>query len=154
MKARKRKGFTLMEVVTAMGISTIVILAGGAVLVASHTRWNKAWDDVNLQRDASYTMLELTQSIRAGAAATLESNGRAIRIYDRDGNWELFYLGNGDDNVKYEIEGQSPRTIIDRNLAGLLFNIEGNKVTIDLRLKKYNQQVNLVSTILMRNYGG
>lgn len=154
MKAKKRKGFTLMEVVTAMGISTIVILAGGAVLVASHTRWNKAWDDVNLQRDASYTMLELTQSIRASAAATVESNGTAIRIYDRDGNWELFSLGTGADNIQYEIEGQSPRTIIDRNLEGLQFSIDNNKVTIDLKLKKYNRQINLVSTVLMRNYGG
>ena len=154
MKAKKRKGFTLMEVVTAMGISTIVILAGGAVLVASHTRWNKAWDDVNLQRDASYTMLELTQSIRASAAATVESNGTAIRIYDRDGDWELFSLGSGSDNIHFEIEGQSPRTIIDRNLEGLQFSIYGNKVTIDLLLKKDNQQINLVSTVLMRNYGG
>src|SRR4030042_3833654 len=95
MKEKKRKGFTLMEVVITMGISTIVILAGGAVLVASHTRWNKAWADVNLQRDASHTMLELTRSIRACAAATVESNGTAIRIYDRDGDWELFYLGSG-----------------------------------------------------------
>ena len=154
MKAKKRKGFTLMEVVTAMGISTIVILAGGAVLVASHIRWNKAWNDVNLQRDASYTMLELTNSIRACAAATVESNGTAIRIYDRDGDWELFSLGSGSDNIRYEIEGQSPRTIIDRNLEGLQFNIDSNKVTIDLKLKKGNQQINLVSTVLMRNYGG
>ncbi len=154
MKAKKRKGFTLMEVVTAMGISTIVILAGGAVLVASHTRWNKAWDDVNLQRDASYTMLELTRSIRACASATVEADGAAIRMYDRDGAWELFSLGTGADNIQFEIEGQSPRTIIDRNLEGLQFNIEGNRVTIDLKLKKDNQQINLVSTVLMRNYGG
>jgi len=154
MKAKKRKGFTLMEVVTAMGISAIVILAGGAVLVASHTRWNKAWDDVNLQRDASYTMLELTRSIRACASATVEADGAAIRMYDRDGAWELFSLGTGADNIQFEIEGQSPRTIIDRNLEGLQFNIEGNRVTIDLKLKKDNQQINLVSTVLMRNYGG
>jgi prepilin-type N-terminal cleavage/methylation domain-containing protein len=154
MKAKKRKGFTLMEVVTAMGISAIVILAGGAVLVASHTRWNKAWDDVNLQRDASYTMLELTRSIRACASATVEADGAAIRMYDRDGAWALFSLGTGADNIQFEIEGQSPRTIIDRNLEGLQFNIEGNRVTIDLKLKKDNQQINLVSTVLMRNYGG
>lgn len=154
MKTKKGKGFTLMEVVIAMGISTIVILAGGTVLVASHTRWNKAWDDVNLQRDASYIMLELTRSIRASASATVESNGTAIRIFDRDGAWELFSLGTGADNIQYEIEGQSPRTIIDRNLEGLQFSIEDNKVIIDLKLKKDNQQINLVSTVLMRNYGG
>jgi len=154
MKAKKRKGFTLMEVVTAMGISSIVILAGGAVLVASHTRWNKAWDDVNLQRDASYTMLELTRSIRACASATVEADGTAIRIYDRDGAWELFSLGTGADNIQYEIEGQSPRTIIDRNLEGLQFNVVGNRVTIDLKLIKDNQQIHIVSTVLMRNYGG
>jgi len=154
MKAKKQKGFTLMEVVTAMGISTIVILAGGAVLVASQTRWNIAWDNVNLQRDASYTMLELTRSIRACAAATVEADGTAIRIYERDGDWELFSLGSGTDNIQYKIEGQSPRTIIDRSLAGLQFSIDSNKVTIDLKLKKDNQQINLVSTVLMRNYGG
>jgi len=153
MKAKKRKGFTLMEVVTAMGISAIVILAGGAVLVASHTRWNKAWDDVNLQRDASYTMLELTHSIRACTSATVEADGKAIRIYDHLGAWELFSLGSGADKIQCEVEGQSPRIIIDRNLEGLQFNVVGNRVTIDLKLKKDNQQINLVSTVLMRNYG-
>lgn len=142
-----------MEVVTAMGISAIVILAGGAVLVASHTRWNKAWDDVNLQRDASYTMLELTHSIRACTSATVEADGKAIRIYDHLGAWELFSLGSGADKIQCEVEGQSPRIIIDRNLEGLQFNIVGNRVTIDLKLKKDNQQINLVSTVLMRNYG-
>lgn len=154
MKAKKRKGFTLTEVVIAMGISTIVILAGGVVLVASHVRWNKAWDDVNLQRDASYTMLELTHSIRACAAATVESNGTAIRIYDRNGEWELFCLGSGADNIQHQIEGQNPRTIIDRNLESLQFDVESNRIIIDLKLKKDSQEINLVSTVLMRNYGG
>jgi prepilin-type N-terminal cleavage/methylation domain-containing protein len=154
MNAKKQKGFTMMELVITMCISSIVILAGGAVLATSHKQWNKALNEVNLQRDGSYIMLELSRSIRSGtSAAIVDADGEAIKIYDNEGDWKKISIGTGGNDIKCEIEGQTAQTIIDRDLEGLQFNIESNKVTIDLKLKKDNQQLHLVSTVVMRNYG-
>ena len=154
MNAKKQKGFTMMELVITMCISSIVILAGGAVLATSHKQWNKALNEVNLQREGSYIMLELSRSIRSGtSAAIVDADGEAIKIYDSEGDWKKISIGTEGNDIKCEIEGQTAQTIIDRDLEGLQFNIESNKVTIDLKLKKDNQQLHLVSTVVMRNYG-
>ncbi|MFC1636400.1 PilW family protein [Planctomycetota bacterium] len=153
MKAKQKGGFTLIEVVIAMGISLIVLLAVGAVLVASHTRWNDAWVKVNLQQDASYVMHELSKSIKEAASATVEDNGKKIQIYDTDGNWVKYTFNANTDTLQYQVQEQSTQTLIDGYVEDLEFNVEDNKVKIDLTLKKDDQEVHLDSTVQMRNYG-
>lgn len=143
----------MIEVVIAMGISMIVLLAVGVVLAASHTRWNSAWDKVNLQQDASYVMLTLSHSIKEAASATVENNGKKIQVYDTDGNWVKFTFKNNTKTLNYKIEGQSTKTLIDGYVDDLRFDVEDSRVGIDLTLKKDDREVHLDSTVQMRNYG-
>lgn len=153
VRAQKQGGFSLIEVVIAMGISTIVLLAVGGVLAASHTRWNNTWAKVNLQQDGSYVMLELSQAIKEAASATVESNGKKIQIFDTDGSWVKYIFRPNDKQLRYKIEGQSAKILIDGYVEDLRFSVEDNKVGIDLTLKNDNQEVHLDSTVQMRNYG-
>ena len=153
VRARKQDGFALIEVVIAMGISLIVLLAVGAVLAASHTRWNSTWSKVNLQQETSYVMLTLSHSIKKGASAREENNGQAIRIYDTDGSWVEYTFKSDADTLEYQIQDQSTQTLIDGYVEDLRFEVEDNKVGIDLTLKQGDQEVHLDSTVQMRNYG-
>jgi Tfp pilus assembly protein PilW len=153
VRAKKRDGFVLIEVVIAMGISMIVLLAVGVVLAASHTRWNSAWSRVNLQRDASYVMLTLSHSVKEAVSATVENDGEAVRIYDTDGSWVRFTFESGTDTLKYETQGENAQTLIDGYVGDLEFDVEDNRVEIDLTLKRDDQEVHLDSTVQMRNYG-
>ena len=153
MKAKSKKGFMLIEVVIAMSISLIVILAVGVVLVANHTRWNNSWAKVNLQQYASYVMLTLSHTIKKAASTTVEDNGRQIKVYDADGNWVKFTFQSNAKSLEYQEQGQSTQILIDGYVENLSFEVQDNKVGIDLTLKRDDQEVQLDSTVYMRNYG-
>lgn len=152
-RAKKQEGFTLIEVVVAMGISLIVVLAVGAGMAASHTRWNSAWEKVTLQRDASYVMLRLSRSIKEGASATVENKGKAVRIYDTDGSWVRFIFDSDAGQIQCEFPEQSTESVVDSYVEEVVFDVEDNRVGIDLVLKKDDQEIHLDSTVHMRNYG-
>jgi Tfp pilus assembly protein PilW len=153
VRAQKQDGFVLIEVVIAMGISLFVLLAVGGVLAASHTRWNNAWGKVNLQQDGSYVMHELSKTIKEAASATVENNGKKITIYDTNGNWVRYIFNRSNKQFRYRIQGQSTQILVDGTVEDLRFNVEDNKVEIDLTLKIDDQEVHLDSTVQMRNYG-
>jgi type II secretory pathway pseudopilin PulG len=153
VRAKKQGGFALIEVIIAMGISLIVLLAVGGVLAASHTRWNNTWGKVNLQQDGSYIMLALSQAIKEAASATVEGNGKRIQVYDTDGNWVKYIFRPNDKQLRYRMEGQSAKILNDGYVEDLRFSVEDNKVGIDLTLKMDDQEVHLDSTVQMRNYG-
>ncbi len=152
MKTKRHKGLTLIELVIAMAVNIIVLLAVGMILVIGHRTWNEAWKDANLQRDASYTMLRICHPIKTAISAQVVSDGKAIKVY-READWIRFFLVDGSKDLKYQIEGK-PEIILDDKVENLEFNVEGNRVTIDLKLKEDNLQTHLVSTVMMRNYGG
>lgn len=153
LRAKKQSGFSLIEVVIAMGISSVVLLAVGLVLAASQTRWNNTWGKVNLQQDGSYIMQSVTQSLKEATSAVVENNGKKITIYDTNGNWVRYIFKRNNKQLKYKIQGQSNKTLIDGYVEDLRFNVEDNKVEIELTLEKDDQEVCLDSTIQMRNYG-
>jgi Tfp pilus assembly protein PilW len=153
MRTKQQGGFSLIEVVIAMGMSSVVLLAVGVVLAAGQTRWSNAWGKVNLQQDGSYVMLELSHAIKEAASATVENNGKKITIYDTDGDWVRYIFKRNDKQLKYKIQGQSTVILIDGYVEDLRFNVEDNKVVIELSLEKEGQEVHLDSIIQMRNYG-
>jgi len=154
MKTKGQKGFTLIELMIVGFIGAIVVLATGMVLFTSQTFWNKAWEKANLQREASYAMVRMSRVIKAGRLAELEENGRAIKIYN-EADWEGFSCVEGTNDLQYHPPGGAQsETIINDNVENLQFNVEGNMVTTTLKLEKDNLQTALVSTVMMRNYGG
>ena len=153
MKARKLEGFVLIELILAMGLSLIVALALGAVMAANQTRWDNAWDKVNLQQDASSVMLTLSHSIKEATSATVENDGQAICTYDTGGTWVRFVFQPNTSSLTYQAQGQSTQTLIDGYVENMAFDVEDNKVGIDLVLQRDGREVQLSSTVQMRNYG-
>ena len=152
-KTKSQKGFTLIELMTAIATGTIVVLATGIVIVIGQTSWNQTWKKVNLQRDASYAMIRMSQSIKAATSAEKSPDGRVLYIPTQSNpNITFSYVADTND-LQYQIQGQSPQTIIDGKVEGLQFNVVGNNtVTIDLSLKEDDAQAHFVSTVMMRNY--
>ena len=154
MKRKRQKGFTLIELIITTFTGAIVIVAAGMILFFGQKTWNSTWDRVNLQRDASYAMLRMTRYIKAGASAQVEDSGKGLRIYN-GGDWVRFFTESGAAMLalKSETGGGSSETIIDDNMEAVQFNVTGNTVTIDLKLKEYNLETHFASTVMMRNYG-
>ena len=157
MKRKVQKGFTLIELTIAMFTGTIVIVAAGMILFFGQKTWNSTWDRANLQRDASYAMLSISRPIKAGTSAQVEGNGEGLRIYnDNEGSWKRFFVVTGASKLTLKGEivgGNSSETIIDDKVEALQFNVTGNTVSIELKLRENNLQTHFASTVMMRNYG-
>jgi len=152
IKPKSQKGFTLIELAIAIAAGVVLVLAAGTILFIGQIFWNQAWKKVNLQRDASYAMLRMSRSIKAGTAAEVADDGKTVIIY-RSGDYIRFFWVEGQRDLKSQIEGK-PEIILNDKVEDLRFNVEGNKVTIDLELKEDDAQTHFVSTVMMRNYGG
>jgi len=154
MKRKRRKGFTLIELVIAMFTSAIVIVAAGMILFFGQKTWNSTWDRTNLQRDASYAMLRMTRDIQAGISAQVESNGEGLKIF-KAGDWVRYFAASDASKLalKSETGGGGSETIIEDNLEAVQFKVTGNTVAIDLKLKEDNLETHFASTVMMRNYG-
>ncbi len=105
-------------------------------------------------------MLRMSRPLRAGISAKVEADGKGLRIYT-EGGWMRFFVAPGASKLmlKGEIGSDtdgtiSSETILSDNVESLQFNVTGNTVTIDLKLKVDELETHFVSTIMMRNYGG
>jgi Tfp pilus assembly protein PilE len=151
-KTKSRSGLTLIELVIAIAASTIVILATGIIIIFGQTSWNQTWKRVNLQRDASYAMQWMSQSIQRATSATADVN--VLSLSTTDGNNIIFTYVEDTNNLRFQIGARTPQTIINGTVKDLQFGKVGNTITIDLRLENDDVQTRLVSTVMMRNAGG
>ncbi|UCG54817.1 MAG: hypothetical protein JSV32_00950, partial [Dehalococcoidia bacterium] len=126
--------------------------ATGTVLSVAQISWNIGSKKANLQRDASYAMLAMSGPIKAASSVTVEPGGRAIKIYN-ESSWIRFSSPGETKDLRSQIEGK-PEILICDKVENLVFSVEGNKVGIDLNLEDGDFQTHLVSTVMMRNYGG
>jgi Tfp pilus assembly protein PilW len=152
MKVRKKKGFTLIEILIATVTVMIVILAAGMSLVVAHRLLGKAWKMVNLQRDASFAMFVLEQQAKEGTRVTVQSGGTAATIYDINNSWVSFSFMSVTNELQRQFEGKPPHTMIG-NVENLLFTVQENRLEIYMELKKDDLITHLASTVMMRNYG-
>ncbi len=155
-KTKSRKGFTLIELMVAIVAGAIVVLATGIIIVLGQTSWNETWKKVNLQRDASYAMLRMSQSIKAAKSAEKSPDGRVLYIPKQSNPSMTFSYVADTKNLQCQTGGQ-PQTIIKGEVTNLQFIMDPNKpntVEIDLSLKKDDAQAHFKSTVMMRNYGG
>jgi prepilin-type N-terminal cleavage/methylation domain-containing protein len=155
MKTKSRKGITLIELLIAMMAGAIVILAAGVIIVSGQKSWNETWKKVNLQRDASYAMLVMSQSIKKAASVVVDANDRAMTITDAAGDTTRFSWNSGQDTLRCWVGTGSPSTIID-DVQYLQFGMDdvNDTVTIDLRLQDGSVQTYFVSTVMIRNRNG
>ena len=151
MKKKRTLGFTIIELMIALITGSIVIFAAGMMLFASHRSWKSVWDKVNMQRDASYALQQISQITKSGKFAELENDDTAVKIY-RQNDWIRFYFDNVNGHLKCEYEGEAPQNCIEGNVLDLLFDIAGSTIMIDLTLQNGSQQIHYTSAIMMRNY--
>jgi prepilin-type N-terminal cleavage/methylation domain-containing protein len=153
-KTKSHNGFTVIEFLIAIMAGAILILAAGIVVSIGQTSWNKAWKKVNLQREASVAMVRMVRSIKAGISAQVEDDGKTVVIYGDGDSITFSHVVDANTNVlTYQI-GEGQPQIISSKVENLQFDVQANKVTIDIELKDDDAQAHFVSTVMMRNYGG
>jgi archaellum component FlaG (FlaF/FlaG flagellin family) len=153
IKTKFQKGVTIVELLMAITASLIVILATGIIIIFGQTSWNQTWRRVNLQRSAAYAMQWMSQSIQRSVSASAP-DVNVLSLSTTDGNDIVFTYIEDTNDLQIQIGARTPQVIVDGTIENLQFGVVGNAVTIDLILEDEDVQTRLVSTVMMRNYGG
>ena len=145
-----------MELLIVVVITMIVFLSVGSGLYAGHRCWNEAWKKVNLQRDASYAMNIMTRPIKEATSVTVSEDDDSVLTIDSFGGGRTTFSMEPDTPQTRKLQRQfaeaNPHKIIG-NVEDIVFNVDGNRVRVFIRLKQEDIEVALASTIMMRNYG-
>lgn len=144
-----KKGFTLVEMIVAVMIFSIFILAVGAIMTSSWKFWNSGWEQVRLQRDASYTFARVEKIIRNGSTPTVLGGGSGLQVV-KDGtpSWTKTFQKVG--NVLRLVEGENSEDIIS-GVQSISFSTSTDTVTIRLILQDGNSRTDFRTTVLLRN---
>jgi prepilin-type N-terminal cleavage/methylation domain-containing protein len=154
-QAKSQAGLTLVELIVALSAACIVLCATAIILIFGQNSLSHEWQQVNLQRDASYAMLRMKQSIRCATNAQVEESGKGVKIYNRTG-WIRFWYIPGQKDILWQLKDGEPQTLLDGVVESATFVIDGatvNAVTVDIDLKRDGCEAKITSTTMMRNYG-
>ena len=110
--AKRYKGMTLVELLVAAVITTIVILGVGTVMASGYKSLNRGFKRVDLQRDASYAMFVFSLPVKEATGAAIEEEGSKLIIDNRDGTQTIFFHDSDTKELKKQIDENEPHILI------------------------------------------
>lgn len=156
------KGFTLVEMVVAMGIFGLI----SAVIVGIYFQLvqsaNRAVIAAEVEQTASYLLEIMVRQIRS--APCIEGGGGVLEILDSNcENTEVSFYRNGEVLVKEEGEGfyslNNPEKV---KLVSLIFTLDSSKKSVKIELTMesarpaghslYRGTITLQETVSLRQY--
>lgn len=145
-----KKGFTLIEMIVAIMILSIFILVVGAILTSSWKFWNSGWEQVRLQRDASYAFARIEKVVRDASDADLLAGNKLQLTKESGGSpvWTKTFQKSG--NILQLDDGSTTENIIS-GVSSISFSDYGDTVTVNLNLQEETSQADFRTTILLRN---
>lgn len=165
----KRKGFTLIELMLATGIASIVVVSVGALLVDSQRGWNtmysRTYSDVVAEAHVARRRFDSVVRNASNQGILLEESGAWVEVYYYsdpnvavvDSYARFYSLDNGTDiQLMIEYGDLDPRqTLITEtlcsNVSGCVFKTSGNSAQMVLSLDNGSQSTTVVASAVMHN---
>ena len=149
---KKSGGFTLVELMAAMVISTILALTGGLMLYHASVAWRKDSEAVELQRDATFAMDIISRAIRPATHSDIDIQNSGLTLII--GN-KAFYL-QGSASLEYDpddtVSGDET-IIINNKVSGLSFlqHAPSRSIRVNLVLADGAETTALDTVVRYRN---
>ena len=118
---KKAGGFTLVELIAAMVMSTILVLTGSLMLYHSFVAWHDNNDAVELQRDATFAMDIISRAIRPATYSDIDIQNSGLTLVVGS---KSFYL-QGSASLEYDPDDAvtgDETIIINNKVSGLSFS--------------------------------
>lgn len=97
----RRRGFTLVELLTGMSLVALLVLGSMALLIGSLRSFQRTDGDVTMNDATSRSVRKITETLRSAVSVTITNNGRTL-------SYRLPALTNGVDPVTGEREVAIP----------------------------------------------
>ena len=159
-------GFTIVEMMMAMFMSAIVLIAIAVIVVGSHKYLIKGRSELRLQQDFSLISLVLLRNIAEGiygdkeiyasyadyvAAAAPQSSGTCLKLYFPSGDSTILYKDNSDFII---MNTDSTFTnLVPGVLDSLIFTEKTNSVETKLSLSQGTWSLEETFVAAFRNFG-
>lgn len=142
-KLRTKSGFTLAEMIVAMGIFALVSIALGAMITQSIKGWSSGTSQANADSAASLVIHKLWQDVRVGSSAEVTSGELNVTVptlitdasgetyYDTTtaGTVYRYYLSSG---ILYRQIGSATATVYARSIKEITFTAGGDTVGVSV----------------------
>lgn len=136
------RGFTLVEVMIVAALAGAFFFALASVYVLVDDSWNRGSSLVNLQRDGSYALVEMTSTIRSGATAEVPQSTRLVIKDEADSTLGQYYWQLSDKTLR-DLSGAK---VVPSLVDSLHFALSGEMVFVTLVLTDSDAQRALFST--------
>lgn len=160
-----RRGITVVEVVTAASLMSVVLLGIVSLGVNSGNAWTYGSQRLIADDRASLGLQALCQDIRGGSKATVDSTGTVLTLtsastnsagdYDRtlvSYTTTRYYLSGG---YLYKQVGTQSAVRMGSKLVGVRFAVSGSKVSVTLTARQQSggklRDATMSSDIVLRN---
>lgn len=154
---RTPKGFTLIELIIYLGITTVALLVFTSFMVDVTKNATRARTATEVQRNARIALSRITQEIRTAHAVQV-NNAQHITLTSSDSETIQMYLI--DEDIAYTVDGGPMQVLTNDNVrvTDLVFEQDDNSVSIALTLEQKNENaqgankhgVSLSSTVTPR----
>jgi len=141
----KISGFTLIELMIAMIVASIGILAVSWILLLNQRSWKEGNAKLELQRDTYLAMLKIEYELRPARSSEIDVSD-PTKLIIAEG--KEFFLENGDlkfpnsDSPEFVVEGDSD-TEFDVTIS--------NVVTVNFTLVRGNLKSFITTSVMPRN---
>jgi type II secretory pathway component PulJ len=149
---RRREGFTMMELMIALLIAFIVVLAIGKLMVVNQTSFGQGREKAQLQQNATEVLDRIARSVRG--ARTLDLVGPdEFRTYDAAGSLAHTYRRIQEGGLPGILQQDGrPLTSQECTIFACSMNDDETMLTLDLELRDaVGNIVNRTTRITVRN---
>jgi len=140
-------GFTLIELMIAMVVASIGILAVSGIIIFNQNSWNEGNAKLKLQRDTYYAVLRIEHKLKpATFTAVSVSDDNSTLVIGGD----QFYVDESNDLVHKS--GGNKELVVEGD-EGTDFKVipEGNTIKLTLTLKRGNLESSITTSVKPRN---
>jgi len=144
----KRAGFTLIELMIAVIVAGIGILAVSWILLLNQSSWKEGNAKLELQRDAYLAMLKIEHELRPAKFADVTTSDSTLVIDKK------FFLDSDDLDLKFQESSSDDSTIVVEGDDGtdIEFDITSNDVVnINFTLVRGNLESFITTSVMPRN---
>ncbi|MFC2062234.1 PilW family protein [Elusimicrobiota bacterium] len=131
---KKRKGFTLAEVLVAVIIGTILSVVVGIVLIQLNNMMLKQQGVVNLQSEFRFCKMKIERELRKATDLDwISSNANSVKFYTISGGTETISLNGG--NIELKIQDGATLVLL-MEVTSLQFNYPGTNDLVETSIEQ------------------
>ena len=141
---KQKKAFTLVEVLVASSVMSVVMLAGISIMVLISSTLFKGQIEGRNRVNLNDNLYYITREIQSAQSVKVDIDGKTLKIMQLGGSAYSLEYSIQQNNVSGELHFNGKR-MLDVDYGSSKFSINGNAIKVELALLKNNLDKRYIS---------